>query len=182
MAKTSKGSEETELKLRVHLVLSPNRCPLTKRTTAYQHAISSKKLSGRLISVSAWYVHLNIYLCFSLNDRRLITVISLALVSLGFTVRTVKTQKISLRFLLFLPNIFPSRGSNLYPPTAISLSIKVHASPTKLGHQNFMLNLNSILQSCCGGMEHMENHLPQSLKKKSKYNLPFLTDTDLFAI
>ena len=47
------------------------------------------------------------------------------------------------------------------------------------GYQSFMLNLNSLIQSCCGGMEHMENHLPQSLNN-SKPNLPFLTVTDSF--
>ena len=52
-----------------------------------------------IISVSALKVHF-IYLCFSLNDRLL--VISLVVISLGFTIRTVRTQ---FRIQFFLPNL-----------------------------------------------------------------------------
>ena len=54
--------------------------------------------AGFLISVLALKEHSDIYLYFSLNDRLLISV-----VSLGFTIRTVRTPKNSLRFLFFLP-------------------------------------------------------------------------------
>ena len=52
---------------------------LKRSTTAYQHVISSKKSSGYLSSVSALKVHFDIYLYVSLNDRLIISVISLAL-------------------------------------------------------------------------------------------------------
>ena len=56
---------------------------------------------------------------FSLNDRILISVICLA----RFHYKNYKNTK----FLFFLPNIFPLRGSNLYPAIAISFTNKVHA-------------------------------------------------------
>ena len=64
-----------------------------KWTTVYQHAISRASHISVSVNGTLWYLSF-----FSLNDLLLIFV-----VLLGFTLRTVRTQKRSLRFLFFLP-------------------------------------------------------------------------------
>ena len=94
-----------------------------KWTTAYQHVISRASHTSVSIKGTFWYLCL-----FFMNDRLLICYSS-RFVSLGFTIRTVRThtQKKLLRFVFFLPNIFSLRWSNLHPAISIRFTNKVHA-------------------------------------------------------
>ena len=78
--------------------------PKQKWKTDYQHVISFKKSSGHLISVSALKLHFDIYLYFSLNDCYFS-----CYVSLGFTIRTVRTQNNhwGFEFSSFFQTCFP---------------------------------------------------------------------------
>ena len=69
-----------------------------KWTTAYQHVISRASHISVSIKGTFWYLSL-----FFLEWSTINFCYSSRFVSLGFTIRTVRTQKNSLRFLFFLP-------------------------------------------------------------------------------
>ena len=87
-----------KMHVRSRTVLSLECSSVNKWTTAYQHVISRASPISVSIKGAFWYLSL-----FFLEWSTINFCYSSRFVSLDFTIRTVRTQKNSLRFLFFLP-------------------------------------------------------------------------------